>query len=161
MWSRWSLNIIQSGSAQSTVVGLGEKVELSNTRSAYVLHIFNTLRLILARKNPIENSINVSLWSTSFKQCFCRSSFSRRPSCYAQWEVRSAKLENHLKFVPQRKCEINKATKLKPTKRTLILYTRCSFSFPLPWQRIVKVNWWVINKMYVVNSLVALITMIN
>ena len=31
------------------------------TRSAYVMHIFNTLRLILARKTAIENSINVSL----------------------------------------------------------------------------------------------------
>ena len=33
--------------------------------------------------------------------------FLRQPSCYARWEMRSAKLENHLKFIPQQKCEIN------------------------------------------------------
>ena len=45
----------------------------------------------------------------------------------------------------------------KPTKGTLILFSRCIFSFPLltlPWHRIVKVQLRVINKLYVVNRLV-------
>ena len=46
MKSKWD-----STSLTSTIEVLREEVELSNTRTAYVMHIANTLSLISARKN--------------------------------------------------------------------------------------------------------------
>ena len=40
---------------------LQEEVKLSNTRTAYVLHIPNTFSLILPRNNQSENSNTISL----------------------------------------------------------------------------------------------------
>ena len=62
----------------------GRCVELNNTRTAYVMHIFNTLRLISARTIAMEIP-----WNFLLDWCFCRnqkSSFSRWPSCYARGE---------------------------------------------------------------------------
>ena len=62
----------------------GRYVELNNTRTAYVMQIFNTLRLISARTIALEIP-----WNFLLDWCFCRSqksSFSRWPSCYARGE---------------------------------------------------------------------------
>ena len=56
-----------STSLTSTIEVLREEVELSNMRTAYVMHIPNTLSLISASNNREENSNSVCLLqSTSF-----------------------------------------------------------------------------------------------
>ena len=49
------------------------------------------------KKKAMENSINVSLLSMFLQEL--KSSFSRWPSSCAQWEVHSAELEKHLKYI--------------------------------------------------------------
>ena len=60
-----------------------EEVKLSNTHTAYVLHISNTLRLISATRKRYLNFHSRSLryLLTSFQWFFCSSSFAQRPSC--------------------------------------------------------------------------------
>ena len=73
----------------------GWYIELNNTRT---LHTFSTLwDSTQPEKTPTENAINVSLLSMFLQKP--KSSFSKRPSWYKQWEVHSLKLEGHLKFI--------------------------------------------------------------
>ena len=52
---------------RSLLACYGGQNELSNTRNAYFIHIFNTLDLPRPEKNAIENSINGSVRSTSLR----------------------------------------------------------------------------------------------
>ena len=52
---------------------------------------------ISPEQTAMENAINVSLLSMFLQRL--KSSFSRWPSCYAQWEVHSEQLEKHLSLV--------------------------------------------------------------
>ena len=118
----------------------GRYVELNNT---HTLCTFSTLwDSSQPEKTAMENAINVSLLSIFLQKL--KSSFSWRPSWYAQWEVRGVKLERHLKFILYRKCEQSYVQRIiidgvvlhmmiKPTKDTLISHSHfsCSFSFLL------------------------------
>ena len=48
-------------------------------------------------QTAMENAINVSLLSMFLQKL--KISFTRWPSCYAQWEAHSEKLEKHLSLV--------------------------------------------------------------
>ena len=49
------------------------------------------------KKTAMKNSIKISLLSMFLQEL--KTSFSRSPSSYAQWEVHSAELEKHLKYI--------------------------------------------------------------
>ena len=60
--------LLQWFSTTCTIEGLGEEVELSNTHTAYVMHIFQHFETHLGQKKKMlgKNTINFSLRLTSF-----------------------------------------------------------------------------------------------
>ena len=103
-----------------------------------------------------------------------KSSFSRRPSWYEQWDVHSLKLEGHLVKVysvtkmwnqlgNQAMCKhvscftYDDQTNWGHIKFTVIWVVVLAFCcLPSPWWCIVKAKWRKINKMYEVNRLLSL-----
>ena len=98
----------------STIEVLREEVKLSNTRTAYVMHI--PTKLSLSKKQPqAKIAVAFLFGQLHFNNVTSHALFFRRPSCYAQKEIHSAIPGNHLKRRPCRKI---KAT---PNPTTLIV----------------------------------------
>ena len=77
-----------------TIEGLGDDHTLNSTIPCRLCTFSTLWDSSQPEKTTMENAINASLLSMFLQKL--KSSFSRRPSWYEQWDVHSLKLEGHL-----------------------------------------------------------------